>query len=113
MLIFIIKKNTVIPLGKIKKGDFIGELSFFDNGPKSAYSLTLTETVVELYTQEELDEEIPVWLKEFGRSLAKNKKQRQGYLGGKLQTAVKAVGEMIKLEPQEQKRLHTLVTQPK
>ena len=28
VLIFILKKNTVIPLGKIKPGDFIGELSF-------------------------------------------------------------------------------------
>ena len=112
VLIFIIKKNTVIPLGKIKPGDFIGELSFFDNGPRSAYSITLTETIVELYTQEELDQEIPVWLKEFGRSLAK-KIRSNDHAISEANYRPREIGEMIKLEPKEQKRLHTLVTQPK
>ena len=112
VLIFIIKKNTVIPLGKIKSGDFIGELSFFDNGPRSAYSITLSETVVELYSQEELDQEIPVWLKEFGRSLAKKIRSNDQAIS-EANYRPRAVGEMIKLEAQEQKRLHTLVTQPK
>lgn len=112
VLIFILKKNTVIPLGKIKPGDFIGELSFFDNGPRSAYSITLSETIVELYTQEELDAEIPVWLKEFGKSLAKKIRSNDQAIS-EANYRPRAVGEMIKLEPQEQKRLYTLVTQPK
>ena len=112
VLIFILKKNTVIPLGKIKPGDFIGELSFFDNGPRSAYSITLSETIVELYTQEELDTEIPVWLKEFGKSLAKKIRSNDQAIS-EANYRPRAVGEMIKLEPQEQKRLYTLVTQPK
>ena len=112
VLIFILKKNTIIPLGKIKEGDFIGELSFFDNGPRSAYSITLVETQIEVYSQEELDQEIPVWLKEFGRSLAKKIRSNDQAIS-EANYRPRSVGEMIKLEPSEQKRLHTLVTQPK
>tara|TARA_B100000925_G_scaffold291813_1_gene281582 strand:- start:2328 stop:2753 length:426 start_codon:yes stop_codon:yes gene_type:complete len=112
ILIFILKKNTVVPLGKIKPGDFIGELSFFDDGPRSAYSITISETTVELYSQDELDQEIPVWLKEFGRSLAKKIRSNDQAIS-EANYRPREVGEMIKLSPEEQKRLHTLVTQPK
>jgi CRP-like cAMP-binding protein len=112
VLIFILKKNSVIPLGKIQAGDFIGELSFFDDGPRSAYSVTLSETIVETYSQQELDQEIPVWLKEFGRSLAKKIRSNDQAIS-ESNYRPRAIGEMIKLEPEEQKRLHTLVTQPK
>lgn len=112
VLIFAINKTTVIPLGKIGPGDFIGELSYFDKGPSSAYAITLLPTELEVFKRDELDNEIPSWLKEFGVSLSKKIRNNDQALESS-NYRPRQVGESIKLDIEEQRRIYKVVTQPK
>ena len=112
VLVFITKKSAVIPLGKLGPGDYLGELSFFDKRPRSAYSICLTNVEVEVYEDEELSKEIPNWLKEFGSSLAHKIRDNDRRLE-EAQFRPRPIGEQITLTQEEQGRIYKLITQPK
>lgn len=49
------KNGEVIPLGNLKDGDFFGELSLFDNLPRSATVTAIKETSIFMITRDEID----------------------------------------------------------
>ena len=112
ILVFVTKKSAIIPLGKLGPGDYLGELSFFDKRPRSAYSIALTNVEIKLYEDDELNQEIPNWLKEFGCSLAKKIRDNDRRLE-EAQFRPRPIGEQITLTQEEQSRIYKLITQPK
>ena len=109
ILVFITKKSA---LGKLGPGDYLGELSFFDKRPRSAYSIALTNVEIVLYEDKELNKEIPNWLKEFGCSLANKIRDNDSRLE-EAQFRPRPIGEQITLSQEEQSRIFKLITQPK
>ena len=112
VLVFINKKSAIIPLGKLGPGDYLGELSFFDQKPRSAYSLSLSNVEVEVYEKDELSKEIPAWLKEFGSSLARKIRDNDRRLE-EAQFRPRPIGEEVSLSQEEQGRIYRLISQPK
>ena len=108
VLVFVLKGSAVVPLGKLESGDYLGELSFFDETPRSAYALALSEVKIEIYHQEELIQEIPSWMREFGRSLAKKIKSNSRVLE-EANFRPRLKRNEIQLNNEEQGRIYRLV----
>lgn len=76
VMVFVQKGSEVIPVAYLDKGEYIGELSFFDDGPRSAGILCVEDTVFMKISSEEMNEYFPSWLKVIGKSLTR--KIREG-----------------------------------
>lgn len=76
VMVFVQKNTEIIPVAYLGKGEYIGELSFFDEGPRSAGILCLEDTEFMRIKSEEMNEYFPSWLKILGQSLTR--KIREG-----------------------------------
>lgn len=54
--------HMVTPLAYIKKGDYFGEMSFFDSLPRSADVIALENTTLVKVPSSALKEQVPTWL---------------------------------------------------
>lgn len=70
VMVFVQKGSEVIPVAYLDQGEYIGELSFFDNGPRSAGILCAEDSEFLKIDSSEMDEYFPSWLKILGKSLA-------------------------------------------
>lgn len=76
VMVFVQKGTEVIPVAYLDKGEYIGELSFFDDGPRSAGILCVEDSEFLKISSEEMNEYFPSWLKVIGKSLTR--KIREG-----------------------------------
>jgi len=70
LLVFARKRSQVTQLGHIGPGEYFGELSFFDDKPRSADVIALEDTVLIRFPHSELRNQFPQWLITIAQSLA-------------------------------------------
>ncbi len=75
VLICLLKESQVIPVNVLKAGEYFGEFSFFDNLPRSAYALTLSESNILRVSQDSLDNQMQPWLFMMAKQLTSKVRQ--------------------------------------
>ncbi|MCK5071792.1 MAG: cyclic nucleotide-binding domain-containing protein [Bacteriovoracaceae bacterium] len=62
LMVCVTKKTQVIPVAYLDKGQYIGEISFFDHRPRSATVIATEDTEVVKIPPAELKKQVPKWL---------------------------------------------------
>jgi CRP-like cAMP-binding protein len=63
LLVFVLKGSQVTPLAYLTQGEYVGELSYFDHKPKSAYVIATKETRLKKISNDLIDQHFPEWMK--------------------------------------------------
>lgn len=71
VMVFVQKGSQIIPVAYLGAGEYIGELSFFDNEPRSAGIICVEDSVFKKYSHEQMDAYFPAWLQTIGHQLTK------------------------------------------
>jgi CRP-like cAMP-binding protein len=71
LLICTVQGTQVKALDRIEAGEFIGELSFFDENPRSSHIVALEKSTIVKVPREELISHLPFWFIEVGKNLTK------------------------------------------
>jgi CRP-like cAMP-binding protein len=76
VMVFVQKGSQIIPVAYLGAGEYIGELSFFDDEPRSASIICVENTDFIKIETAEMNEQFPSWLKILGQQITK--KIREG-----------------------------------
>ncbi len=76
VMVFVQKGSQIIPVAYLGAGEYIGELTFFDEGHRSASILCMESTDFIKIPVEEMHKHCPAWMKVIGQQLTK--KIREG-----------------------------------
>lgn len=76
VMVFVQKGTEIIPVAYLGDGEYIGELSFFDDAPRSAGIICTENTVFTKIPREVMNAHFPEWLKTVGLQLTR--KIREG-----------------------------------
>ena len=76
VMVFVQKGSQIIPVAYLGAGEYIGELTFFDEGRRSASILCMENTDFIKIPVEEMHKHCPAWMKVIGQQLTK--KIREG-----------------------------------
>lgn len=71
LLICTVVGTQVKVLGRIGAGEFVGELSFFDENPRAAHVVATEGSLIYKINTKEVRESLPFWFKEVGKGLTK------------------------------------------
>lgn len=63
VLVFVIKSSQVTPLAYLGAGEYVGEISYFDHQPKSAYVVATKETHLTKIPHELMEQHFPDWMR--------------------------------------------------
>ncbi len=69
VMVFVQKGSQIIPVAYLDEGEYIGELSFFDEEPRSASILCTEDSEFLRIPTEEMNKHCPGWLKIIGQQL--------------------------------------------
>lgn len=69
VMVFVQKGSQIIPVAYLDEGEYIGELSFFDEEPRSASILCMEDSEFLKIPTEEMNKHCPNWLKIIGQQL--------------------------------------------
>ena len=69
VMVFVQKGSQIIPVAYLSKGEYIGELSFFDEGARSASIICTEDTEFLKIPVEEMHKHCPAWMKTIGQQL--------------------------------------------
>ena len=76
VMVFVQKGSQIIPLAYLGSGEYIGELTFFDQGNRSASIICTQDSDFIKISVEQLHQDCPTWIKIIGTQLTK--KIREG-----------------------------------
>lgn len=76
VMVFVQKGSQIIPVAYLDAGEYIGELSFFDEGARSASIICMEDSEFIKIPTEEMHKHCPPWMKTLGQQLTG--KIRQG-----------------------------------
>ncbi|AUN98145.1 hypothetical protein DOM21_10535 [Bacteriovorax stolpii] len=76
VMVFVQKGSQIIPVAYLGDGEYIGELSFFDEGARSASIICMEDTEFIKIPYEEMNQRCPPWMKVLGQQLTR--KIREG-----------------------------------
>jgi CRP/FNR family cyclic AMP-dependent transcriptional regulator len=76
VMVFVQKGSQIIPVAYLGPGEYIGELTFFDGGKRSASIICTKDTDFIKISFEDLQNHCPAWMKTIGIQLTK--KIREG-----------------------------------
>lgn len=76
VMVFVQKGSEIIPIAYLSKGEYIGELSYFDDEPRSASIICMENTEFTKISTQEMNDHFPPWLKTIGLQLTR--KIREG-----------------------------------
>ncbi len=76
VMVFVQKGSQIIPVAYLGAGEYIGELTFFDEGRRSASILCMENTDFIKIPVEEMHKHCPAWMKVISQQLTK--KIREG-----------------------------------
>lgn len=76
VMVFVQKGSQIIPVAYLGEGEYIGELSFFDEAARSASIICMEPTEFLKIPTEQMHKHCPPWLKTMGQQLTK--KIREG-----------------------------------
>ncbi|MDO9183491.1 MAG: cyclic nucleotide-binding domain-containing protein, partial [Bacteriovorax sp.] len=71
VMVFVQKGSQITPIAYLGKGEYIGELSFFDDEPRSASIICVEETEFVKIGSAIIQENFPSWLKNIGLQLSR------------------------------------------
>ncbi len=71
LLVCLRKRSEVTPLAYLEKGDFFGELSFFDGMPRSADVVAVEDCRLVKIPQNQKNTQFPEWIITIAQSMAK------------------------------------------
>ena len=71
LLICTVIGTQVKVFGRINSGEFVGELSFFDEKPRAAHVVATEDSLVYKISTNEVRDSLPFWFKEVGKGLTK------------------------------------------
>ena len=71
VLVYVINGTQVTPLAYLGAGEYLGELSFFDHEPRSAFVIATEESTLIQIPTEELQRQFPAWLALLARHITK------------------------------------------
>ena len=71
LMVYVIKGTQVTPLAYLGPGEYIGELSFFDQNPRSANIIALEKSSLIKIPVSTLDKQFPKWLITMAQSITK------------------------------------------
>jgi CRP/FNR family cyclic AMP-dependent transcriptional regulator len=71
LLVCTVVGTQVKVFGRINPGEFVGELSFFDEKPRAAHVVATEKSLVYKITTQEVRDNLPFWFKEVGKALTK------------------------------------------
>lgn len=71
VMVFVQKGSQIIPIAYLGDGEYIGELTFFDEGKRSASIICIEDTQFIKIPVEEMHKHCPVWMKIIGKQLTK------------------------------------------
>lgn len=71
VMVFVQKGSQIIPVAYLSDGEYIGELSFFDEGKRSASIICTEDTEFLKIPVEEMHTHCPAWMKVIGIQLTK------------------------------------------
>ena len=71
VMAFLTHRTEITPVAYFKRGDFIGELAFFDKSPRSASLVCLEETVLKKYNYQKSKNQFPSWSITLAESITK------------------------------------------
>jgi CRP/FNR family transcriptional regulator, cyclic AMP receptor protein len=70
LMVFVNKGSQITPVAYLEDGEYLGELSFFDQRPRSAHVVALEETSLIKIPEGELHKQLPPWLSTIAVSMA-------------------------------------------
>lgn len=76
VMVFVQKGSQIIPVAYLGVGEYIGELTFFDEGKRSASIMCMEDSVFTKIPKDEMNKHCPIWLKLIGQQLTR--KIREG-----------------------------------
>ncbi len=71
VMVFVQKGSQVTPLAYLGAGEYIGELSFFDDQNRSASIICTKDSEFTKIEASELEEHLPPWLKMIGKQITR------------------------------------------
>ncbi len=71
VMVFVQKGSQIIPVAYLDEGEYIGELSFFDDGKRSASIVCLSDCEFAKIPSSEMINHCPEWMKTLGQQLTK------------------------------------------
>jgi CRP-like cAMP-binding protein len=71
LLVFVNNGTNITPIAYLKEGEYLGELAFFDQSPRSAHVITLEETTLIQIPVSEIESQFPRWLIKIAQSMTK------------------------------------------
>ncbi len=71
VMVFVQKGSEIIPVAYLGVGEYIGELSFFDEGKRSASIICLEDSLFLKIPADEIHKHCPPWMKHLGQQLTK------------------------------------------
>lgn len=108
VMVFVQKGSEIIPVAYLDQGEYIGELSFFDDGPRSASILCVEDSEFIKISSEEMNEYFPSWLKILGQGLTRKIREADELIRSK-GIRKKNVESIKPLPIEEQTRVFKLV----
>jgi CRP-like cAMP-binding protein len=109
LLICVCKGTQVTPVATLGAGEFLGELSFFDNRPRAANVVSLTPCTLVRIPATEVRQSFPAWLATVGMELARKVRHHDELIRTKGIKKTKA--ESIKaLSIDEQRQIYSILS---
>ena len=71
LLICTVQGTQVKAIDRIEAGEFIGELSFFDENPRATHIIAIEKSTIVKTPRDELISHLPFWFVEIGKNLTK------------------------------------------
>ncbi len=93
LLVFVSDGTKVTPLAYLKSGEYLGELSFFDQEPRSAHVICVQDSTLIQIPVTELNKQCPEWL----ITIAKNITQK-----------LRVAGDLIRQKGIRRKNVETI-----
>jgi CRP/FNR family cyclic AMP-dependent transcriptional regulator len=112
VMVFVQKGSEIIPVAYLGKGEYIGELTFFDEAGRSASIICTEDSEFVKISIEEMERSCPPWLKTIGQQLTRKIREGDELIRSK-GIRKKNVEGIKPLSMEEQTRCFKLVDQKK
>ena len=109
LMICLLKKSQVTPVAYIEEGEFFGEMSFFDNEPRSANAITIEPTVLKKFSKSDLSDSMPPWMITLAQSISRKIKTSNDLIRNKGIKKQRSQDKIVPLSIEEQGKYFKLI----
>lgn len=108
LMVYVNEKTKITPLAYIGKGEYLGELSFFDGKPRSAHVVCLEDSTLIIIPVTEVGKQFPDWLITIAKDITANLRKTDEIIGKK-GIRRKNVETIKPLSIEEQRHFYSLI----